>query len=92
LIAGREVKLGLLKQQAGDIIVCDHVVKPPSGKGKKFPLVPYATCMMKQLADRDHLAEIVYRKVFAHVVVQRQFSILDEQVDREGRKLLGDRG
>ena len=39
LVARREVQLGLLKQQAGDIIVRDHVVKPPSCEEQEVP--PY---------------------------------------------------
>src|SRR5215813_9998044 len=54
-IAGREVQLGLLKQQAGDILVGDLVLKPPSCEEQEIRLVPYAARVMKQLADRDHL-------------------------------------
>ena len=89
-IAGREVQLGLLKQQAGDIAVSDHVVGPPSGEVQQVPLVTHAARVMQQLADRHHLAKVMQlRKVFADVVVQRQFSILDDEADREGGKLFG---
>ena len=48
---------------------------------------------MKQVADRDRLAEVVkLGHVFADVVVQRDLAVLGQEVDCERRELFGHRG
>ena len=70
----------------------DHIVKPPSRHAQQGPLIAQSACVVDQVPDRDLFAEVRHiRQVLAYVVIKREFSLIRQQRDGEGRKLFRNR-
>ena len=91
-LARLEVQVLLTRQQVQHIIVADEIPRvPPARQPQQRPLVTDAARMIREMTDRDALAEIrQLRYVLPDVVVDRELAVCGEQQDRRGRELLRD--
>lgn len=90
--SGHEIQAVLALHQPHDVLFGDHVLHAPSGHGQQVPLVAQPAGVVEQLANPDDMTEVrQFRQVAAHVVVQRQLSVLGEQQYRKRRELLRQR-
>ena len=90
LRAGIEVERRLARRDAEDVGRRHHVRFPaPARHRQQVPLIAQAARVVRQVPERDGLAEVRHlRDVLPHVVVERQPAVRLEQRDGRRRELL----
>jgi hypothetical protein len=96
LLAGREVDALLPRDDVERVLLRGPVLLLHPRELHRDQVVPQAARVVEEMADRDrlsgHLAVVRnLRQPLADVVVERELALARQELDREGRELLGGR-